>query len=182
MRRRLAGCAKAGWGGSSGRRGSMRSARRSTCTSTSSPRRSLRGSPIVRVPRRSRNEPIRTPSHLRGAGWSGGDGADHREGPHRDYASRHRSPVADYNLPAAKKLAREMGPKARAIKVDVTQVGATAKALKGVFAVVNACRHDFNVGIMKAALTAKVHYCDLGGLFHETKKQLKLNAQFKQAG
>jgi saccharopine dehydrogenase-like NADP-dependent oxidoreductase len=90
--------------------------------------------------------------------------------------------IADYNLPAAKKLAREMGPKARAIKVDVTQVGATAKALKGVFAVVNACRHDFNVGIMKAALTAKVHYCDLGGLFHETKKQLKLNAQFKKAG
>ena len=39
--------------------------------------------------------------------------------------------IADYNLPAAKKLAREMGPKARAIKVDVTQVGATAKALKG---------------------------------------------------
>jgi Saccharopine dehydrogenase NADP binding domain len=53
--------------------------------------------------------------------------------------------IADYNLPAGKKLAREMGPKARAIKVDVTQVGATAKALKGVFAAVNACRHDFNV-------------------------------------
>jgi saccharopine dehydrogenase-like NADP-dependent oxidoreductase len=48
--------------------------------------------------------------------------------------------------------------------------------------VVNCTQHDFNLHVMKAALIARIHYVDLGGLFHWTRRQLKLNHQFKDAG
>jgi saccharopine dehydrogenase-like NADP-dependent oxidoreductase len=89
--------------------------------------------------------------------------------------------IADYNEAAAKKLAKSYGSRVRAVRVDVTKVAATAKALKGVFAAINCCQHDFNLPVMEAALKAGAHYCDLGGLFHVTRKQLKLHARFKKA-
>jgi len=48
--------------------------------------------------------------------------------------------------------------------------------------VVNCTQHDFNLNVMHAALLAKVHYVDLGGLFSWTRKQLKLHRRFKRAG
>jgi lysine 6-dehydrogenase len=89
--------------------------------------------------------------------------------------------IADYNLPAAKKLAASFGsPRVRAVQVDVTNVGATARALKGVFAVASCVQHDFNLPVMRACLAAGSHYVDLGGLFHVTRQQLKLHGQFKK--
>ena len=37
-----------------------------------------------------------------------------------------------------------------------------------------------NVEVMKSALKNSVHYLDLGGLYHTTLKQLKLNKQFEK--
>ena len=34
---------------------------------------------------------------------------------------------------------------------------------------------------MDAALTLGAHYCDLGGLFHVTRQQLRRHAEFKRA-
>ncbi len=70
----------------------------------------------------------------------------------------------------------------RAVGVDVTRVAATARALEGAFAVINCCQHQFNLPVMEAALRARAHYCDLGGLFHVTRRQLALHARFKRAG
>jgi saccharopine dehydrogenase-like NADP-dependent oxidoreductase len=91
--------------------------------------------------------------------------------------------IADYDERAAKQLARASGGRARAIEVDVTRVAATARALahEGTFAVINCCQHDFNLPVMEAALRARAHYCDLGGLFHVTRKQLALDARFRRA-
>jgi lysine 6-dehydrogenase len=92
--------------------------------------------------------------------------------------------VADRNLRAARQLARSSGGggRIRAVEVDVTRVAATARALDGVFAVINCCQHQFNLPVMEAALRARAHYCDLGGLFHITRRQLALHGRFKRAG
>lgn len=93
--------------------------------------------------------------------------------------------VADYNLAAAKKLAQSYKKrKVQAIAADVTDVRKTARLLKelGCFAVINAVQYQLNVPVMQAALAAGAHYVDLGGLFHVTRKQLKLHAGFRRAG
>ncbi len=48
--------------------------------------------------------------------------------------------------------------------------------------IINAAQYQFNIPIMKAAIKARVHYIDLGGLFHITKKQLKLHDKAKKRG
>ncbi|HLC50884.1 MAG TPA: saccharopine dehydrogenase NADP-binding domain-containing protein [archaeon] len=48
--------------------------------------------------------------------------------------------------------------------------------------IINAVQYQFNLLAMNAAIRAKVHYIDLGGLFHMTKKQLKLHEKAKHAG
>lgn len=89
--------------------------------------------------------------------------------------------VADRNLSAAQELVRSLrGANVRAARVDVTDVRATGKLLQGAFGVICAVHHQFNLQVMKAALAARAHYCDLGGLFHMTRKQLRLNAAFRQ--
>jgi saccharopine dehydrogenase (NAD+, L-lysine-forming) len=43
---------------------------------------------------------------------------------------------------------------------------------------VNACHHAFNLRLMDVALACGSHYCDLGGLFHVTREQLRLHQAF----
>ena len=90
--------------------------------------------------------------------------------------------VADFDQAAARSLAQSF--KRRKVGhafVNATDVPGITKLLKGAFAVVTAVQHQFNLFVMQGALQAGTHYCDLGGLFHYTRKQLKLSAQFKKA-
>lgn len=64
---------------------------------------------------------------------------------------------------------------------NVSDVKILARAFKGIDVVVHAVHHEFNLNVMMACLKSKSHYVDLGGLFHYTKKQLKLNKKFKKA-
>lgn len=66
------------------------------------------------------------------------------------------------------------------IEVDVNDVRQTAHVLKGADVCVNAVQYELNEKIMHACLLANCHYLDLGGLFHVTRKQLKLHGKFKQ--
>lgn len=84
--------------------------------------------------------------------------------------------VADRDLGPVKDLPCER------VKVDVTDPRSLAKVLKGAFATIASLPYKFNVQVMHGALAAGVHYVDLGGLFHETKKQLLLDRAFKEAG
>lgn len=70
----------------------------------------------------------------------------------------------------------------KGVSVDVTNVAATARVLKGADVVVNCVQYYFNLPVMRACLRAGAHYVDLGGLFHVTKKQLRLHSQFKRKG
>ncbi|MBI2377965.1 MAG: saccharopine dehydrogenase NADP-binding domain-containing protein [Deltaproteobacteria bacterium] len=92
--------------------------------------------------------------------------------------------VADNDLGAARREAEAHAAKrpVSAIRVDATDLGATAKALAGAFGVIAAVRHELNVPIMRAALAAGAHYTDLGGLFHYTRKQLPLHERFEKKG
>ncbi|MBI2583344.1 MAG: saccharopine dehydrogenase NADP-binding domain-containing protein [Candidatus Aenigmarchaeota archaeon] len=63
--------------------------------------------------------------------------------------------------------------------VDVTDINKTAKLLKGADVCINCVIYYLNLHVMKACLRTKCHYLDLGGLFHMTRKQLKLHKQFK---
>jgi len=91
--------------------------------------------------------------------------------------------IADYNFKNAQRLARFYhSPRVKAALVDVLDIQATSHLLRGSFAVINSVQYEFNLHVMRAALKAGVHYLDLGGLFHMTRKQLKLHSKFKKAG
>jgi saccharopine dehydrogenase (NAD+, L-lysine-forming) len=91
--------------------------------------------------------------------------------------------VGDVDLGKARAFIKELrSDKVSAKKVDVTKHRDLVKALQGVDVVANATWYEFNVDVMKACLKTHSHYLDLGGLYHVTKKQLKLDKAFKKAG
>ncbi|MGE4232910.1 MAG: saccharopine dehydrogenase NADP-binding domain-containing protein [Bacteriovoracia bacterium] len=90
--------------------------------------------------------------------------------------------IADYDYTKAQQLAKNLGPKAQALQLNVRDHQATVKALEGSVAVINCAHHHFNIDVMKAAIAAKTNYVDLGGLFYITQKQLELDSQFKAIG
>jgi len=91
--------------------------------------------------------------------------------------------IGDIDLAKAKAVAKEVGSrKVSAKKVDIRNHSELVRALKGVQVVANSSWWELGLGVMKAALETRSHYVDLGGLYHGTKKQLKLDKAFKKAG
>ena len=78
-----------------------------------------------------------------------------------------------------KELAKKNNAETR--YADVSKPKTLVKAFKDIDVVIHAVHHEFNLNVMKACLKSKTNYIDLGGLYHYTKKQLKLNNQFKKA-
>ena len=104
----------------------------------------------------------------------------------RDLFESHRQnhiTIADFNEAGARAYARAFrGRRVSAAFADATRPRQLANLFRGHAVVVNCTQHDFNVTVMRAALMAKVHYVDLGGLFVHTRRQLRLRQQFKRAG
>jgi lysine 6-dehydrogenase len=91
--------------------------------------------------------------------------------------------IADFDLGKASVLASQFnGPRVTALPIDVRDIQATAKALSGAFAIINCIQHHLNLEVMQAAIQARTHYLDLGGLFHMTLKQLPLDPEFRRIG
>ena len=86
--------------------------------------------------------------------------------------------IADYHPGRASVPASRVS----AIQIDVRDTEATANAISGAFAVINCTQHHFNLHVMQAAIQARAHYVDLGGLFHMTLKQLPLDPEFRRIG
>jgi saccharopine dehydrogenase-like NADP-dependent oxidoreductase len=96
---------------------------------------------------------------------------------------RNRILIADFNQAAARDYARSFrSRRLSSAFADARKIKQLAKLLRGHALVINCTQHDFNLNVMQAALAAKVHYLDLGGLFSWTRKQLKLNRKFQHAG
>ncbi len=91
--------------------------------------------------------------------------------------------IADRDLAQARMVAGIIdSPKVSILPVDVTDHDALVGALKGADACLNATVYYFNLQVMEACLEAGVHYTDMGGLFHTTRKQLELSDRFAEAG
>jgi len=83
---------------------------------------------------------------------------------------------------AAERVVRRYGHgRARVVEADARDPSSLARALKGVRILVNCAPYVFNLGAMRAALETGSHYLDLGGLFHTTRRQLALHAEFRRA-
>jgi saccharopine dehydrogenase-like NADP-dependent oxidoreductase len=91
--------------------------------------------------------------------------------------------IADYNLENAKIVVEYLDSSLiRIQQVDATNHEQLVKVLKGSDTCLNATVYYTNLAIMEACLEAGAHYTDMGGLFHTTREQLKLNDRFSQAG
>src|SRR5271155_909429 len=91
--------------------------------------------------------------------------------------------VADFDRARAHDVARKFGRgKARGTVADVRDTSHLAKVLHGCDVVVNCTQYNWNLDVMRAALAAQVHYMDLGGLYHMTRKQFALDREFRRIG
>jgi len=96
---------------------------------------------------------------------------------------RNRAVVADYDGDAAAEYARTYRTaRLSAVSADARNIAALSRILRGNSVVINCTRHQFNLNVMEAALQARVHYLDLGGLFVWTRRQLRLHQRFVDAG
>ena len=65
---------------------------------------------------------------------------------------------------------------------DARYLSRLVSVLRDQSIVINCTKHQYNLNVMEAALRARVHYLDLGGLFTWTRRQLRLNRPFADAG
>jgi lysine 6-dehydrogenase len=78
--------------------------------------------------------------------------------------------------------AAQRDDRATPVPLDGRDSAALVRKLRQWDCVINSTWYDLNVPIMEAAIEAGVHYCDLGGLYHQTLRQLALDRRAKDAG
>jgi lysine 6-dehydrogenase len=91
--------------------------------------------------------------------------------------------VADFDRGRAQSVARKFGRGiTRGAFADVRDTQHLAKLLHGSDIVVNCTQYNWNLDVMHAAVAARIHYMDLGGLYHMTRKQFALHRDFCRIG
>jgi len=91
--------------------------------------------------------------------------------------------VADRDEKKAKKFANSFKRKTvKGAVVDITNHQDLVNILNSTKVVIASIPYKLNLNVMNAALEAKCNYLDLGGLFHMTRKQLKLHKKFRNKG
>ncbi len=97
--------------------------------------------------------------------------------------SGHAVRLLESDSSAGERVARRYGDgRASVVAADARDTGTLVRALHGAAAVVNCAPYPFNLDVMEAALEARCHYLDLGGLFHTTRLQLPKDGEFKRRG
>jgi saccharopine dehydrogenase (NAD+, L-lysine-forming) len=99
--------------------------------------------------------------------------------------SGHPVLLLDADGPAAERVARRYGARrTAAFTVDAHRPESLAARLREAraSAIVNCAPYTFNLSAMEAALRARCHYLDLGGLFHTTRVQLTHAEEFRRHG
>ncbi len=91
--------------------------------------------------------------------------------------------IADYNEAQARALAdRLKSSKIRVEQIDVNDEERLRGLLRGSDVVLSAVDYVYNLQVLRACIAEKVHYADLGGLFHMSRKLLELHAEAEAAG
>jgi saccharopine dehydrogenase-like NADP-dependent oxidoreductase len=96
-----------------------------------------------------------------------------------------RVTVADLNPQAARRVVDALPTgreKCAVVACNVKEHDALVALLGGAGAALNATDYYFNLEVMRAAAEARVHYADLGGLFHKSREQLALDSLFQERG
>ena len=91
--------------------------------------------------------------------------------------------LADYHEERAREVAAALqSPKIAVKQIDVTDEAALAHLLRDASVVLSAVDYIYNLPVLRACIRAKVHYADLGGLFHMSRTLMALDAEAKEAG
>jgi saccharopine dehydrogenase-like NADP-dependent oxidoreductase len=91
--------------------------------------------------------------------------------------------IADYNEERAREVATSLKSNDVQVKqIDVNDEERLRTLLRGADVVLNAVEYVFNLPVLKACIQEKVHYADLGGLFHMTRKLMNMHDEVEQAG
>jgi saccharopine dehydrogenase-like NADP-dependent oxidoreductase len=91
--------------------------------------------------------------------------------------------LADYHEHRAHAVATALNSSKILVRqIDVTDEDRLRALLHGADVVLNAVDYSFNLSVLKACISEHVHYADLGGLFHMTRKMMELHDQAIEAG
>lgn len=91
--------------------------------------------------------------------------------------------IADYNKSRAHELAATLkSHKLQVRQIDVTNEERLDELLQEADVVLSAVEYVFNQPILKACIRKKVHYADLGGLFHMSRTLLAMHDEVEAAG
>ncbi len=90
--------------------------------------------------------------------------------------------LADIDIKCAEALAKEVGDRAVAEKVDAKNRDQLVKVFSKVDSVISAVSYTVNILHTEVAIETGTHMCDLGGGWTIVQKQLEMNDQAKDAG
>jgi saccharopine dehydrogenase-like NADP-dependent oxidoreductase len=91
--------------------------------------------------------------------------------------------LADYNEVRAQEVAASLhSSKIQVKQINVTNEEQLCTLLRGAHVVLSAVDYVFNLSVLKACVKERVHYADLGGLFHMTRKQMDMSSEVEAAG
>jgi len=99
------------------------------------------------------------------------------------YADVDHVTIADYNEERARELAVALhSSKIQVKQIDVNNEERLRELLRGADVALSAVDYVFNLPILKACIHEKMHYADLGGLFHMSRKLMSMHAEASAAG
>lgn len=91
--------------------------------------------------------------------------------------------IADYHEGSARALATALSSSKIEVRpIDVNDTERLAALIRGSDVVLSAVDYAYNLPVLKACIQEKVHYADLGGLFHMTRTLMQLHDEAQKAG
>lgn len=91
--------------------------------------------------------------------------------------------LADFNEARAQEVAASLqSGKIQVKQIDVTNEEQLCILLRGANVVLSAVDYAFNLSVLRACIKERVHYADLGGLFHITRQQMDMSPEVEAAG
>ncbi len=91
--------------------------------------------------------------------------------------------IADYNEERAREVAATLNSSKILVRqIDVCDSERLSNLVRGADVVLSAVEYVFNQPILRACIQEKVHYADLGGLFHMTRKLMNMSSEAEAAG
>src|SRR5512135_2175392 len=99
-----------------------------------------------------------------------------------DYTEVDRITLADYHEQRAQEVAAELKNDRIIVRqVDVRDEERLRDLIRGANVVLSAVEYVFNLPVLKECIAERVHYADLGGLFHKTHELMNMSAEVEAA-